>query len=103
MISLELPKEEIKVTLPDGKVMQGISFQTSPLDIAKQISSSLADKVVVSKVKYSRRIANLDEGLVNPEAEKEGESEQWILYDAVRPLEGDCELILYTFDDEEGK
>ena len=75
MISLELPKEEIKVTLPDGKVMQGISFQTSPLDIAKQISSSLADKVVVSKVKYSRRIANLDEGLVNPEAEKEGESE----------------------------
>ena len=50
-------------------------------------------------MKYSRRIANLDEGLVDPEAEKEGVEEQFKLWDAFRPFEGDCELRLFTFDD----
>lgn len=55
--------------------MQGISFKTSPLEIAKQISNSLPEKVIVAGIKYSRRIANLDEGLVDPEAEKPGAEE----------------------------
>jgi threonyl-tRNA synthetase len=33
----------------------------------------LPDKVCVAKVKYSNRVATLDEGLVNPDAEKKGE------------------------------
>ena len=67
------------------------------------ISNSLAEKVMVAEVKYSNRLVNLDEGLVDPEAEKEGAEEQWKLYDATRPLEGDCELRLYTFDDKQGQ
>ena len=81
---------------------EGISFKTTPLDIAKQISNSLPDKVVVAKVRYTNRVATLDDGLINPDAEKE-ESEQWLLYDSFRPLEGDCDLKLITFEDIEGK
>jgi threonyl-tRNA synthetase len=63
----------------------------------------LPDKVIVAKVKYSNRIANLDEGLVNPEEEEGHAGENWILQDAFRPLEGDCELKLLTFEDPDGK
>ena len=68
------------------------------------ISNSLPDKVCVAKVKYTARIANLDEGLVNPEDEDHGEEDAyWQIWDAFRPLEGDCELKLLTFEDPEGK
>lgn len=56
--------------MPDGAVKTGVSFETSPFDIAKGISSQFAEKIVVAKVKYSKRIATLDEGLLNPEAEE---------------------------------
>jgi len=45
----------------------------------------------------------LDEGLVNPEDEHEEQEENWQVHDAFRPLEGDCELKLFTFNDPEGK
>jgi threonyl-tRNA synthetase len=38
------------VTLPDGSIKEGLSFQTSPYDIALSISKGLADAVVVAKV-----------------------------------------------------
>ncbi len=88
--------------MPDGAVKEGKSFETSPMDVAKGISSQLAKKVLVAKVKFSSRVATLDEGLINTGPESEGE-EGWVLYDLLRPLEGDCELQLLTFDDEEGK
>jgi threonyl-tRNA synthetase len=92
------------VTLPDGKQKEGISFETTPMDIVKSISNSLAEKVVVAKVNYTRRIATLDEGLLNPEAEKlEEGKENWVLWDMLRPLEGDCDLKLIDFNDIEGK
>lgn len=62
-------QKDISVTLPDGNVKIGKSFVTSPYEIAKQISKQFADKVVVSKVKYASRVATLDDGLLNPEAE----------------------------------
>lgn len=68
----------IKVTLPDGKVLSGESWRTTPLQIAEQISKGLAENTVISKV--------------NDE-----------LWDLDRPLEGDCQLKLLKFDDEEGK
>lgn len=100
---LELPREKITVKLPDGTVKEGVSFQTTPLDIAKSISNSLTEKVVVAKVMHTRRIATLDEGLIDPTLEEDGEGDKWELYDSFRPLEGDCELKLITFDDPEGK
>jgi hypothetical protein len=65
-----MPREAIKVTLPDGKVKEGTSFVTTPLEIAKSISNSLPDKICVAKVRYSRRVGTLDDGLINPDAEK---------------------------------
>ena len=42
--------QEINVTLPDGSVKKGIAFKTSPYDIAKSISTGLADSIIIAKV-----------------------------------------------------
>lgn len=103
ILKIDMPREPIKIKLPDGKEKEGVSFVTTALDIAKSISNSLPDKVCVAKVKYSRRVGTLDDGLVNPDAEKAEQGELWELYDSFRPFEGDCELKLLTFEDPEGK
>jgi hypothetical protein len=59
--------EPIKIIMPDGAVKEGVSFETSPYDIAAKISKQFADKIITAKVKYSRRVDTLDEGLFNPE------------------------------------
>ncbi len=57
------------------------------------ISKQLAEKIVVSKVSYPEgRIATLDDGLTNPEADKENNGNGWIMWDATRPLEGNCSI-----------
>lgn len=71
-------KTPIKVTLPDGKVVEANAWQTSPYDVAKGISQGLADNAIISKVN--------------------GE-----LWDLDRPLEGDCKLALLKFDDPEAQ
>jgi threonyl-tRNA synthetase len=70
--------QPIKVTLPDGKVVEGQSWRTTPYEVANGISSGLANTTVVAKV-------NDD------------------LWDLDRPLEGDCTLALLKFSDEDGK
>ena len=83
------------------RLIDGISFQSSPFDIAvesyiangisKKKAKQQAEKLVVAKVKYSRRVATLDEGLLNPEAEAgKTEDDQWYFWDINRKLEGDC-------------
>jgi threonyl-tRNA synthetase len=103
ILYIEFPRQPINIVLPDGKIKEGTSFVTTPLDVAKMLSNSLPDKVTVAKVKYSKRIATLDDGLVNPEDEEHGEEAGWSLWDSFRPLEGDCELKLLTFEDPDGK
>jgi threonyl-tRNA synthetase len=68
----------IKITLPDGKAVDGIAWKTTPYDIAKNISRNLAKEVIVAKVndKY---------------------------HDLHRPIEGDGTLQLFKFDTPEGK
>lgn len=68
----------IQVTLPDGKIVEGTSWQSTPYDIAKTISQGLADATVIAKVNNE-------------------------LWDLDRPLEGDCTLQLIKFDDPEGQ
>lgn len=46
----------INVTLPDGSVKQGVAFKTSPYDIAKAISTGLADSIIIAKVCYTSRL-----------------------------------------------
>jgi threonyl-tRNA synthetase len=36
--------------MPDGSNRQGTSWQTSPMDIAKEVSKSLSERVVIAKV-----------------------------------------------------
>lgn len=102
-----MPRQKIRVVLPDGKEKEGTSFETSALDIAKSISNSLAEKLVVAKVKFVNRVATLDSGLIiggiDDESDEKGSGDTWELYDCFRPLEGDCEIKLLTFDDPEGK
>ncbi|XP_022664951.1 threonine--tRNA ligase, cytoplasmic-like isoform X2 [Varroa jacobsoni] len=70
--------EPIKVTLPDGKVVDGQSWRTTPYEVASVISKGLADNCVISKV-------------------------NGVLWDLDRPLEADSTLKLLKFDDDEGK
>jgi threonyl-tRNA synthetase len=102
-----LPRKPISITMPDGAVKDGVSFETSTLDIVKGISKQLVDKVVVAKVRYvDGRVATLDEGLSIPEelktAENDGE-EGWLDWDVTRPFEGSCELKFFQFKDKEGR
>lgn len=42
--------QPISITLPDGKVLPGVAGVTTPMDIAKGISNSLADRIIVARV-----------------------------------------------------
>ena len=103
------PRVPINVTLPDGKVIPGTSWETTPLQIAESLSKSLAKAVVVAKVTYTGpRVAIEDADGLNivntgPEEEEGEEVAKAELWDLVRPLEGDCKLELLKFDDKEGK
>ncbi|KAI9258475.1 hypothetical protein BY458DRAFT_517986 [Sporodiniella umbellata] len=72
------PREAIEITLPDGTVKEGISWETSPLSLAMAISKSLAERTVIAKV--------------------DGE-----LWDLPRPFEKSCTLELLDFEHKEGK
>ncbi|KAK6312660.1 hypothetical protein J4Q44_G00160070 [Coregonus suidteri] len=74
----EKDSKPIKVTLPDGKVVEAESWKTTPYQVAAGISQGLADATVIAKVNSS-------------------------VWDLDRPLEEDCSLQLLKFDDEEAK
>ncbi|XP_075476513.1 threonine--tRNA ligase, mitochondrial 1-like [Primulina tabacum] len=75
---LTLSSDLIRITLPDGKVKEGKKWSTTPHDVAKEISKSLASSALIAKV-------------------------DGVLWDMSRPLEGDCKLGLFTFDSDEGR
>ena len=64
------------MTLPDGKVVDGLSWQTTPYDVAAGISKGLADNSTVAKV-------------------------DGVVWDLDRPLERDCAVQLLKFDDSD--
>lgn len=68
---------EINIKFPDGSIKK-YSRGVSSLDIAKSISSGLADNVLVSEVNGA-------------------------LIDLVKPIDEDAEIKLYKFDDEAGR
>lgn len=71
-----LPKEKIEITLPNGKVVEGESNKTTPLNALKE--AGIATGVVAVKV--------------------DGE-----LYHITKSLTKSCKIETLTFDDEEGK
>ncbi|XP_018415995.1 PREDICTED: probable threonine--tRNA ligase 2, cytoplasmic [Nanorana parkeri] len=68
----------IKIILPDGKVIDGESWRTTPYKVAAGISHGLAENTIIAKVNNE-------------------------LWDLDRPLEGDCTFELLTFDNEEAQ
>uniref|UniRef100_A0A8C6GL34 Threonine--tRNA ligase, mitochondrial n=1 Tax=Mus spicilegus TaxID=10103 RepID=A0A8C6GL34_MUSSI len=68
----------IKISLPEGQKVDAVAWNTTPYQLAHQISVTLADTAVAAEVN--------------------GE-----LYDLDRPLETDCHLRFLTFDSPEGK
>ncbi|KAF9026893.1 threonyl-tRNA synthetase, partial [Haplosporangium bisporale] len=43
------PRVPISIAMPDGSIREGIAWETSPMDIAKAISKSLSERVVIAK------------------------------------------------------
>lgn len=71
------PRSPITITLPDGKQVEGTAWETTPMDIAKGISTSLADRIIIAKVDNQQ------------------------LWDLTRPLEKSVSLALLDFDSPE--
>ena len=99
----EMPREAIKITLPDGTEKEGTSFETTPMNIAESISNGLANSVYVASVKYKNRVDTLDTQVIKVEEDEDDVEEGWIPWDLMRELEGNCDLKLHKFDDIEGK
>ncbi|KAF9431423.1 threonyl-tRNA synthetase [Entomortierella beljakovae] len=72
------PRIPISITMPDGLERAGVAWETSPMDIAKEIAKSLSERVVIAKVDN-------------------------VLWDLERPLVSSCKLELLDFSSEEGK
>jgi hypothetical protein len=48
-----LPREKIIITLKNGKEVEGVSFETTPIEIAKKnLPRSIVPDLVVAKVLY---------------------------------------------------
>ena len=73
------PRDEITITMPDGSERKGKAWETSPMDVAKEISKSLAERTIISKIN--------------------GDT----LWDLERPLEKSCKLEFFDFATDEGK
>ncbi|KAI0451081.1 putative threonyl-tRNA synthetase, cytoplasmic [Xylaria acuta] len=70
-------RKQTNITLPDGKVHVGTSWETTPFEIVRGISKSLAERTVVARV--------------NDE-----------LWDLTRPFEADSAFAFLDFTPEEG-
>lgn len=77
-LRLSLSPDPIKVTLPNGNVKECNKWQTTPLDVARDISKNLANNALIARV-------------------------NGVLWDMTRPLEEDCQLQIFKFDDDEGR
>lgn len=69
---------DITVTLIDGKRKEAVAWKTTPMDIAKALSNSLAEKIVLARVNNE-------------------------LWDLGRPFEDDCTLELLDWESPESK
>mmetsp|Transcript_16660 Transcript_16660/g.40841 ORF Transcript_16660/g.40841 Transcript_16660/m.40841 type:complete len:725 (+) Transcript_16660:212-2386(+) len=78
VIAAQHVNDPIKVVMPDGGIKEAVRHVTSPWDIAMAINKKLAQASLLAHV----------------------DGQDW---DMRRPLEADCALKLFSFDDAEGK
>lgn len=99
----------ISIILPNGDVKEGFAFKTTPMEIAKSISTGLADAIIIAKVVYSNKfdddlIVACDEDEEQAAAQDTSETvNDGELWDLTRPLIGNCTLTLLKYDDTETK
>ena len=72
-----MPREPITITLPDGRTVDGTSWETTPFQVADSLAKSLAQNAIISKVDGTT------------------------LWDLHRPLEKSCNLQILDWDSEE--
>jgi len=102
-------KRPMVVTMPDGKQIEGITWETTPMDIVKGVSNSLAKIAIIAKVEYTGDRVDTDDltvaghGDFGETAESDMKKSKAELWDLVRPFEGDCNLEILTFESEEAK
>ncbi|CAI2722716.1 unnamed protein product [Schistosoma spindalis] len=72
------PRSPVQITLPDGTIVDGKAWETTPMEVAKNISKTLAEHAVIAKVN--------------------GE-----LWDLLRPFEKSSSLEIYNFDHKDGQ
>jgi len=106
------PRDPISITLPDGSKLEGISWATTPMEIAEGISKRLAADSVAALVTYTSGFVDSVAGVEEEEEddmEDEDEDDESTatklsrLWDLTRPLEGDCSIELIKFDDPRGQ
>lgn len=113
----------IKVTLPDGKILEStkdgepfVAWKTSPYTVAAVISQGLADACVVARVTYENYVEDYDlaeDGMVGDDImaeeleevhEANDANSKSVLWDMTRPLVGNvAKLELLKFDDTDAK
>lgn len=71
-------QEVINVKLLDGKIVEGFSWDLTPLKIAQDISHAMVQEVCIAKINDQ-------------------------LWDMERPLEADCKIQLLKFDSQDAK
>ena len=103
-----LPQEKIKITLQDGREVEGTSNVTTPYQIAeKHTKKSELKEFLVAKLIYSKKITETQIANVEDEAQEENCSEKpkenYELWDMHRPLIGDCKIEFCNFETKEGK
>lgn len=101
-------KEQIKIILKEGKIIDGISNVTTPYSIAQSnLKKSILKEIIVAKVIYLKKVSNIEiTSLEEPEQEENcsnKEKENFELWDMNRPLIGDCKIEFCNFDTMEGK
>jgi hypothetical protein len=49
-ICIDRPRVPITVTLPDGHKVEATAWETTPFEIARNLSKSLSERIVIAKV-----------------------------------------------------
>ena len=95
----------IEVTLPDGTVLGSdhnlTSWRSTPLDVARCISDGLANVAVVSRVRHTSRIGDTDAIVAGDGIEYDDDTDKAELWDLTRPLEGNCDIEILTFNSDD--
>jgi len=94
-------KQEIEVSLPNGKIIKGLSWDLKPIDILKSsFPKNYLKEVIAAKVEY---IDKKPEGIVSIEEEEVSKGNNFELYDLSRPLEASSKIEFLSFKDELGR